>query len=106
MWFGNFIVLYYNETIKVERRIKSWINEIGKIITIIGHTHRPRFPKITETPLFNSGSCVHPRAITGVEIVNGEISLIKWQVSTNEKGVLSIVKETLEGACKISDYNK
>ena len=33
-------------------------------------------------PFFNDGSCVHPRSITGIEIENGEISLIKWEIST------------------------
>ena len=94
----------YNETIKVERRIKSWIKEVGKLITIVGHTHRPRFPKKGEVPFFNSGSCVHPRAITGLEIVNGEISLIKWQTSTTNDGILRIVKVVLEGPSKIADY--
>ena len=94
----------YNETIKVERRIKRWIKEVGKIITIIGHTHRPRFPKLDEVPFFNSGSCVHPRAITGIEIVNGEISLIKWQTSTSDDGTLRIIKVVLEGPCSIIDF--
>ena len=94
----------YNETIKVERRIKSWIKEVGKLITIVGHTHRPRFPKKGEVPFFHSGSCVHPRAITGLEIVNGEISLIKWQTSTTNDGILRIVKVVLEGPSKIADY--
>lgn len=94
----------YNETIKVERRIKSWIKEVGKVITIVGHTHRPRFPEQSQVPFFNSGSCVHPRAITGIEIVNGEISLIKWQIATTNDGTLQIIKVLLEGPCKITDF--
>ena len=94
----------YNETIKLERRVKKWIRNTGKLITIIGHTHRPRYPKHGEIPFFNSGSCVHPRAITGIEITNGEITLVKWQTSTTENGTLRIIREPLEGPCKISDF--
>lgn len=94
----------YNETIKVERRIKSWIKEVGKVITVIGHTHRPRFPKQSQVPFFNAGSCVHPRAITGIEVINGQMSLIKWQIATTEDGVLQIIKVLLEGPCEITDF--
>jgi len=95
----------FKGTIKIERRIKAWIKEVGKLITVIGHTHRPRFPKQDEVPFFNAGSCVHPRAITGLEIVNGEISLIKWQISTSDNGTLRILKVVLEGPCNITDFH-
>lgn len=96
----------YVELIKVERRIKKWIADNGNKITITGHTHRPRFPKPQDNALnyFNDGSCVHPRSITGIEIVDGTISLIKWYIDTKEDGVLQIVKEYLEGPVHLSDY--
>jgi len=96
----------YVELIKVERRIKKWIADNNNIITITGHTHRPRFPSPTENALlyFNDGSCVHPRSITGIEIVNGTIALIKWFIDTREDGTLQIVKEVLEGPAKLEDY--
>ena len=40
------------------------------------------------------------------EIENGEISLIKWQIATNDDGVLQIVRILLEGPQKLSDYKK
>ncbi len=96
----------YVELIKVERRIKKWIATNGNKITITGHTHRPRFPKPEENALhyFNDGSCVHPRSITGIEIVNGTIALIKWFIDTKEDGTLQIVKDYLEGPEKLEDY--
>lgn len=94
----------YKETIKVERRIKKWIANNKNLFTIIGHTHRPRFPQPGELALFNDGSCVHPRSITGIEIENGEISLIKWQISTTEEGVLKIIRVSLEGPKKLTDF--
>lgn len=94
----------YKELIKVERRTKKWIAENNNLITIVGHTHRPRFPEPGDIAFFNDGSCVHPRSITGIEIENGEISLIKWQIATNDDGVLKIVRVLLEGPRKLIDY--
>ena len=92
------------ELIKVERRIKRWIQEHKNIITVMGHTHRPRFPNPGEPALFNDGSCVHPRSITGLEIENGNISLIKWHIAITGDGTLKVVKRILEGPKKIKDY--
>jgi predicted phosphodiesterase len=94
----------YKELIKVERRTKKWIGDNNNIITIVGHTHRPRFPEPGEIAFFNDGSCVHPRSITGLEIENGTISLIKWQIQTTDDGVLKIIRVLLEGPQKLTDY--
>jgi len=94
----------YIELIKVERRTKKWITENNNLITIVGHTHRPRFPKPGAIAFFNDGSCVHPRSITGIEIENGKISLIKWQISTTNDGNLKIVRVLLEGPTALEKY--
>ncbi|OEK09766.1 serine/threonine protein phosphatase [Flavivirga aquatica] len=94
----------YKELIKVERRTKKWIAKNNNLMTIVGHTHRPRFPQPNGIAFFNDGSCVHPRSITGIEIENGEISLIKWHIATKEDGTLQIVKTLLEGSNKLIDY--
>jgi len=94
----------YRELIKVEKRCKRWIIENNNIITIMGHTHRPRFPEPHEIPLFNDGSCVHPRSITGLEIDNGAITLIKWQIETTEDGTLQVIRKKLEGPQKFDSY--
>jgi len=96
----------YKELIKVEKRIKKWILQNNEIITIIGHTHRPRFSEPGDIPFFNDGSCVHPRSITGIEIENGTISLIKWLIATKGDGTLQIIKILLEGPQKLIDYKK
>jgi len=95
----------YKELIKIERRIKKWISENNNLITIIGHTHRPRFPKPGEIPFFNDGSCVHPRSITGIEIDNGKLSLIKWSIDTKKDGTLQVKRTLLETPETISSYN-
>lgn len=94
----------YTELRKVERRLKKWILENDLLITVVGHTHRPRFPEPKDIPLFNDGSCVHPRSITGIEIENGQISLIKWQIASTEDGILKVVRVLLEGPQKLVDY--
>lgn len=98
----------YVELIKVEKRIKKWIAANNNKITITGHTHRPRFPKPNDNSLyyFNDGSCVHPRSITGIEIVSGTIALIKWQIETKDDGTLQIVKEFLEYPIALNEYSK
>ena len=94
----------YKELIKVERRTKKWIIENNNIITIVGHTHRPRFPEPGDIAFFNDGSCVHPRCITGMEIENGNIALIKWQIATGEEGTLKVIRSILEGPTPLSEY--
>ncbi|ARV10038.1 serine/threonine protein phosphatase [Winogradskyella sp. PC-19] len=94
----------YKELIKVERRTKKWITENKNLITIAGHTHRPRFPEPGDIAFFNDGSCVHPRSITGLEIENGAISLVKWQIITTEDGTLKIDRFLLEGPTKLTQY--
>lgn len=81
----------------IERRISAWIEEKQQLV-ICGHTHRSRFPKPTETPYFNSGSCVHPRSITAIEIKNGTIALVKWEMASRldpmtGEGLLVIARE-------------
>lgn len=96
----------YKELIKVEKRLKKWILNKNLLLTVVGHTHRPRFPEPGDIPLFNDGSCVHPRSITGIEIENGNISLIKWQIATKDDGTLQIVRILLEGPQKLIDYSQ
>lgn len=82
---------------KVERRIRKWVTDNNQM-TICGHTHRSWFPKAgEESPYFNTGSCVHPRCITGIEIQNGQIVLIKWWLKPNDAGMLRVAREVLEG---------
>tara|TARA_R110001583_G_scaffold14425_2_gene60308 strand:+ start:342 stop:1232 length:891 start_codon:yes stop_codon:yes gene_type:complete len=94
------------ELIKVERRLKKWILANNNQMVIAGHTHRPRFPEPNELPYFNDGSCVHPQSITGIEIVDMQISLIKWHTISNVDGTLQIIKTVLEDPQDIASYLK
>lgn len=82
---------------KIDHSVKKWIVSHRNQPIIMGHTHRPWFARDDEPPYYNTGSCVHPRCITGIEIVDDSISLIKWAVTADEKGALSVKKEVLEG---------
>jgi hypothetical protein len=47
-------------------------------LVICGHTHRPVFARPGAAPYFNSGACLHPGQITGIEIAGGRIHLVRW----------------------------
>jgi hypothetical protein len=88
---------------KVENGIMAWIRQHNQP-TLCGHTHRSTLPAPGALPYFNTGSCVHPRCITGVEIQNGEISLVKWWVAPDEDGVLRITRDRLVGPWALRAY--
>ncbi len=87
----------------LEEEIVAWTQQNRRPI-IVGHTHRPRFPEEAPMYYFNAGSCVHPRSITAIEIVDGTIALIKWfiDVRSDESGTLFINKEVLEGPINLN----
>lgn len=90
---------------RVEKRLVSYTKERGRIL-IAGHTHRPVFSQPEEGLYFNSGSCVHPRCITCIEIENNEISLIKWSVRAGEDRKLQVEREVLEGPVSLASYGR
>ncbi|WP_298365395.1 metallophosphoesterase family protein [uncultured Lutibacter sp.] len=96
----------FKELLRVEKRLKKWIDSNNNQMVIAGHTHRPRFPEPDELPYFNDGSCVHPRSITGIEIVDMQIFLIKWHTISTKDGTLQIVRTILEGPKDIDSYLK
>lgn len=93
----------YKKRFRVEDKLSQWV-KINKHIIIAGHNHRPYFPEVGSSPYFNDGSCVHPRCITGIEIVDGYIMLIKWSIKTREDGVLYVGKDILAGPRKLDQY--
>ena len=87
----------------IEKKLMEWAKQNNQLL-ICGHTHRPVFPKIGEIPYFNDGSCVHPRCITGIEIRNGTIALVKWSLMTKEDRTLYVGRDLLEGPVRLTDY--
>jgi len=102
----------YEKRLKLEKEMIEWLerNKEKLGLLIVGHTHRPHLPKVNESPYCNTGSCVHPRCITGIEIENGEIRLIKWFIDVNpdinskEKGTLFVNRGILEGPRRLQDF--
>ncbi len=93
----------YRKRHSVAKKLTDWTIKTD-IPLIAGHNHRPMFPKIGEPSYFNDGSCVHIRCITGIEIVNGNVVLIKWSIEPNHKGQLHIVKDILAGPNRLGDF--
>lgn len=88
---------------KAEKILAKYASE-NKVMLIAGHTHRPVFPKPGDGLYFNDGSCVHPKSITGIEIENGKISLVKWQVCARDDLSLCVKREIIAGPNNISEF--
>jgi UDP-2,3-diacylglucosamine pyrophosphatase LpxH len=88
---------------EVETKIIAWIATRHQML-ICGHTHRSRFPKRDDPPYFNVGSAVHPRCVTGIEIRDGTITLIKWWISAGEGGKLTIIRDELAGPEPLTSF--
>lgn len=69
-----------------------------KCILIAGHTHKPTLTETDCGMYVNCGSCVHPEAITAVEIQNQTISLIKWSICSGTDMGLYVCREVLKEA--------
>jgi predicted phosphodiesterase len=93
----------YRKKNKLEKKIADWAAEKNQTI-IIGHTHQPVFPYADEDLYFNDGSCVHPRCISGIEIEDGNITLIKWSVKTKSGGTLYVGRDIIAGPAKLDLY--
>lgn len=86
----------------LEKRFSKWIAELDQML-IMGHTHRPKFANHGELPYFNTGTCVHPRNITGIEICNDKIQLVEWKIGICEDGVLQVQRRVIRGPRLIMD---
>lgn len=93
----------YKKRYSVAKKLTEWVIK-NNYPLIAGHNHRPMFPDVSTPFYFNDGSCVHPRCITGIEIVNGIMVLIKWSIKPNHKGQLHVVKDILSGPNRVKDY--
>ena len=86
-----------------EKRLSSWAEKHQQIL-ITGHTHRPRLNG-TDSFYFNTGSCVHPRCITCIEIQNRSLTLCKWTINTRLDHTLYVAREVLAGPFSLSQYH-
>lgn len=85
----------YTRMHRTEERLHHWAEKENHIL-ITGHTHRPALSE-TDRYYYNSGSCVHPRCITCLEIEYKRIRLVKWTLSTRPDMTLFVSREVLAG---------
>jgi UDP-2,3-diacylglucosamine pyrophosphatase LpxH len=93
----------YRKKESIEKSLTEWVTRENQML-ITGHTHRPMLPRVGRPPYFNSGSCVHPHSITGLEISEGKITLVKWSIKTKADGTLYIGRDILAGPRELHEY--
>lgn len=81
---------------KVEQRLLSFTQKHSCIL-ITGHTHRPALDEKGQIPLLNTGSCVHPRCITAIELEGRAFSLVKWTYCIRKDFSVYVCREVLAG---------
>ncbi len=79
---------------KIERRITGWVRQKRQML-ICGHTHRFVSSSLSDVPYFNTGSCLAPGLLTGIEIVRGNINQVTWIVNKPSTGGAAIIKREL-----------
>ena len=89
---------------KIEKSFNQWIKK-KRVALICGHTHRFKYPKPNDLPYFNIGCCIYPSSITGIEITDGIIQLVRWRVRYNEDGVLQVNKKIVRGPEPIEKFD-
>lgn len=76
-----------------EQVLLDWAKQNHHIL-ITGHTHHP-MAGTKESPYLNTGSCIHPSGITGIEIENRCLTLVKWSIGTRTDLSLFASREVL-----------
>jgi hypothetical protein len=93
-----------SRTFAVESSIMKWVQATNQVV-IAGHTHKRAFARPGEVLYFNDGCCVYNKYITGIEISNGEIMLVKWREKPGINGLPVVVREVIGGPEKIRMYS-
>ena len=87
---------------KCENRLNRWAKENRRIL-ITGHTHRPALPDVP-AHYYNTGSCVHPRCITCIEIERMAMTLVKWSMTTRADSTLYVAREIIAGPVPLTQF--
>lgn len=85
----------YDVKEKCENTLRKWASE-NRHILITGHTHRPVMPD-EPSCYYNTGSCVHPRCITCIEVEHGSLTLVKWIMQARADSLLYVEREVIGG---------
>lgn len=73
-------------------------------ILITGHTHHPMAGSAA-SPYLNTGSCIHPSGITGIEIENRCMTLVKWSIAARSDLSLGVSREILGETVCVDDVS-
>lgn len=90
----------YTKIRKAEERFLRYSSQKNCIITA-GHTHKPTLLRTDKDDLLfgtylNCGSCVHPDALTAIELENGKATLVKWTVCSRNDMSLYVCREIIK----------
>lgn len=90
----------HKKTVKYETIMERYAKE-REMYVIAGHSHRPRLCE-KGCKYANTGSCVHPRSVTCIEIEGFEMSMIQWVMAARTDLTLQVQRHLMEGPVKIS----
>ncbi len=90
---------------KIERNYNKWLSK-NNLMLICGHTHRFKFPREGELPYFNTGCGIYPTIISGIEIVEGYIQIVRWKTIVTDDGYLKVDRMVLRGPQPIEKYQR
>lgn len=87
----------YTKVREIEKDFITFSSE-QQCILAAGHTHKPTLMHTDSGMYINSGSCVHPGAITAVEIdmIRKKATLVKWSVCSRKDMSLYVCRERLK----------
>jgi hypothetical protein len=82
-WLGRTIARsMLNRNRLVEARLLDWVRPDGPAL-LTGHTHVARFAALGAPAYYNTGCCIVPGQITGLELDRGQLSLVRWTGESN-----------------------
>lgn len=88
---------------KVEQKLSNWVQN-KPVIVIAGHTHRYQFARPGSPLYFNDGSCVGPGYISGIEMKDGKLQLVRWSITPRSDRTLFIGRQIIDGPVLLSKY--
>ncbi len=83
----------YTRKQNTENLLEARAKQQGQIL-ITGHTHRPMMCTDT-SPYANTGSSVHPRCITCIEVCGNTLFLVKWNTEVGYNNYLYVERTEL-----------
>lgn len=85
----------YRGSKKCQKKLLKWSKKKKKML-ITGHTHKPMFPCAGDNLYFNDGACIHPNGVTALEIINGSITLVRWELSLKKEQIIAVRRRQIE----------